>query len=198
MGINYNFSYENDVLILSKKEAGALEEIVETEKSILELKTPFEQGEAYLIIDNNKASNTFEIYKKMLEKGQEGMCITTIFPPKIEEKYGIKKSQMFWLTDYGSGKPEINEVSPKRLDFEISRSIAKIMEKENSVIMLHGLEYLISNLDYDKVLKFVQQIRNKVESNNSTLLCPINPDALDKKEYVNLKLNFTVVGEENE
>ena len=72
------------------------------------------------------------------------------------------------------------------------------MENENSVIMLHGLEYLISNLDYDKVLKFIQQIRNKVESNQSMLLCPIKPDALDKKEYVNLKLNFTVVGEENE
>lgn len=198
LGTNYNFSYQNDILILTKKAEGSLESVVESPKPIFELKTLFEPGESYLIIDDNKASITFEFYKKMLEKGFEGICITTMFPPKVEDKHGINKSGIIWLTDYGSGKPEIKEVSPKRLDFELSKSVMEIVKQENSVIMLHGLEYLISNLDYDKVLKFVQQIRNKVESNKSMLLCPIDPDALDKKEYVNLKLNFTIVGEKDD
>lgn len=198
LGADYNFEYANDVLILRKKEAGALEEAVESAKPAFEFKTPFEQGESYLIIDDSKASKTFEAYKKMLEKDRNGMCITTIFPPKVEDKHGIEKSGIIWLTDCGSGKPEINEVSPNRLDFELNKSVMQVVNKENSVIMLHGLEYLISNLGYEKVLKFVQQIKNKVEANKSLLLCPINPDALEKKEYANLKLNFTVVGEKND
>lgn len=201
LGSNYNFSYSDDnTILLTKKEeedrAAPSPRGKERDEEIDKvLQTPFECGESYLIADDGKGSRSFRVLKGQMDKGVKALCITTIFPPKIADKYGIGEASLIWLTDVGSGKEGIKEVSPERLDFEVNRTINDfIRDNPNSTIMLHGLEYLITHAGYDKVLKFIQQLKNKIAINDMVLLCPIDPGALDNREYANLKLNFTMIG----
>jgi len=50
------------------------------------------------------------------------------------------------------------------------------------IILLDGLEYLITNNNFLTVLRFIQSLRDQVAINHSILMLAVNPSTLDPHE----------------
>jgi len=58
---------------------------------------------------------------------------------------------------------------------ELSHTIKEFIKKTgNGVVLLEGLEYLITQNDYRDVLKFVQSLSDSIAVSNSCLIVPVD------------------------
>ncbi len=120
----------------------------------------------------------YDIFVDHIMAGIDGLMITRVFPKKIREKYGLEKTPIIWLNDEKlDGQLTVNNVQD--LSIAISNYVAKT---EKPVILIDGIEYLISRGGFDPVLRFLQTKRSQVESSNSVLLVALFKDAIDPKE----------------
>ncbi|MFC1754853.1 DUF835 domain-containing protein, partial [Thermoproteota archaeon] len=136
-----------------------------------------ESGNAYAIIDDIDLA--YNIFVDQVLTGKEGLCISRIIPKKIRDKYGLKKTPIMWLNDLVNGEYKtINSLS------DCSILISDYLKKaKNPIILLDGLEYLVSVNEFNPVLRFLQSRRSLIESTDSILLIPYNSQAIEKKEH---------------
>jgi two-component system cell cycle response regulator len=96
---------------------------------------------------------------------------------------------VFWLC-YSVGDKRIH---PKRLGI-LGREIARFtQENQQGVVLLDGLEYLIVNNDFNKVIKTIHSMCEVVMQNSSRLIIPVNPEILNEKELALLERNLEVI-----
>ncbi|MFW6305254.1 MAG: DUF835 domain-containing protein, partial [Candidatus Saliniplasma sp.] len=116
----------------------------------------------------------YTLFKDILDTGMDGMCITREYPKKIENKYGLEDVSIVWL----SNVDRKNAVRPKNLE-KLSLKLEKFLTARNGVILLSGVEYLITNNEFKTVLHLLQSLKDQVAITESILLIPISSKALD-------------------
>ncbi|MDH7508138.1 MAG: DUF835 domain-containing protein [Methanomassiliicoccales archaeon] len=139
-----------------------------------------EKGCTYIIKEKvpNKA---YSIFSDAINRGARGLIVTRSYPPKLKKKYEIRNSMIYWLTNVGMD----NAIRPKDLE-ELSFKLEKfISTNESALVIIDGLEYMITNNDFTTVLKFVQSLRDQVAIKNAVLLISFNPLTVEPH---NLKL----------
>lgn len=129
----------------------------------------------YLIED--EGDKAIELYQEILEAGLKGLLVTRQFPKKVKKKYGFKNVTMIWL----SNVDRANAVRPKNLE-KFSLNIERFLSEEQGVILLNGIEYLITNNDFRTVLHLIQSLKDQVAIKESILLIPISEKTLDRHE----------------
>lgn len=135
-----------------------------------------EFGCPYLVKDS--VERAFEVFADNVLSGVEGLCITREFPPKIREKYGLKKTPIIWLTE----EKEEGEMTVYSLQ-DLSILIGSFLEKaKRSIVLLDGFEFLITNNGFESFIRFLQLNRNRFEREDSILIAPILEEALNMKE----------------
>ncbi len=132
------------------------------------------KSSTYLINQRDSdESSSFELFKDILDTDMEGLCVTRDYPDKIREKYGLKNVEIIWL----SNVDREDVIRPKSLE-KFSLSIENFLARKKGVILLNGLEYLITNNEFRTVLHLIQSIKDQVAINESILLIPVNPTTL--------------------
>ena len=82
---------------------------------------------------------------------------------------------MLWLSNVGKE----DSVRPKDLE-KLSLSLEQFLSKNpGGIILLDGLEYLITNNNFITVLRLIQSLKDQVAINKSVLLLSVNPDTLE-------------------
>ncbi len=138
------------------------------------------EGMAYLLSDA-QSRQCFDIFEDHVKHGMKGVCVTRSYPEKIRETYDLYRTPMIWLTKEEGGEA----IKPHQLG-KLNHLLEDLLRKnEEMIILIDGLEYLITHNNFQSVLKFVQILRDKIATTRSILLLPISPDTLDMK---NLKL----------
>jgi PAS domain S-box-containing protein len=135
-----------------------------------------EAGASYLIKDT--IEKAFEVFADNVFAGSEGLCITREFPEKIRKQYGLQKTPIVWLTD----EKVPNETSVNSLQ-EVSIMIASFLQKaRRSIVLLDGIEYMITQSGFDSFLRFLQINRSRFEANQSILIAPLLEVTLDARQ----------------
>jgi len=135
-----------------------------------------EKGTAYLM--KNEVEKAFEVFADNVLSGTDGLCITREYPPKVRKRYGLEKTPMVWLTDEGCE----GEITVRSLQ-DLSITINDFLERTGeSLILLDGIEYLITNDGFESFLHFLQLNRSRVEIKGSILLAPLQEEAIDPKQ----------------
>jgi hypothetical protein len=98
---------------------------------------------------------------------------------------------MIWLTDHVSEKVESVGPSLESIAFSIEETIKS---QKKSLIILDGIEYLISNNTFAPVVKFVRQIVDQVSEADVVFLIPISPPAVVLQDLKNLEREMVVIG----
>ena len=114
---------------------------------------------------------------EQLKKGSKGYCITRNYPVKIRGKYDLGETPIIWLSNVGKE----DSLRPKDLE-KLSYSLEQFLSQGQGVVLLDGLEYLITNNNFLTVLRFVQSLRDQVAINNSIMMMVLNPSTLDDNE----------------
>lgn len=148
----------------------------------------FAQGYSYIIKDRS-AAWSYESFKGSISQKSPGICITSTYPRKIRETYSLEGTQVIWLSEATTS--EEKPLNPRRLEFEITRTINDFVKKSGGgFILIDGLEYLLLVNGFEKVINFIKSISDVVSQNKAALIVPVNPEALDKKELTILERAF--------
>ena len=68
-----------------------------------------------------------------------------------------------------------------------------VHDNQNGVVLLDGIEYLVSNNDFNKVLRMVDQVNDHILQSTSRLILPVDPRAFDQKELALLERSMEKV-----
>lgn len=132
----------------------------------------------------------FIVFKDLVTHNHQGLIITRLFPQMIRDSYGLKKSSIMWLSR--DTVKEISTIQPGQLGL-LHHKIHEFLKKsENGVVLLDGVEYLITQNSFPSVLKVMQLITGKVALFGANLILPINPNAFEKKDYSLFAREFRV------
>jgi archaellum biogenesis ATPase FlaH len=58
------------------------------------------------------------------------------------------------------------------------------------VILLDGIEYLVSNNDFNKVLRVIDQVNDHISQCKALMIIPVDPRAFEQKELALLERNM--------
>lgn len=147
-----------------------------------------EKGIGYLVMEENPVKS-YTLFSDLIDKGNEGLCITRTFPGRVLTSYYFEGVSLMWL----SRSRDVNSILPTNLG-AVLRNAKEFMEQnKNPVILLDGLEYLIVHNDFPRVLKLVHGLNELTAINDAVLIMPLNPLTLDEDKVALLKRDLKVI-----
>ena len=152
-----------------------------------EMKYQIDKGESYLI-ENHDPGEAFDIFMDAVTHGIQGFSICRIHPKKVRGKYGLKKTLILWLSTIEAE----DSIDPRDLA-KINHLLSEFLKRAtDSIILLEGIEYLIIQNSFEKVIKAMHSLNDYITLFGSRLLVPVSPRTLSEKELSILEKEFRV------
>jgi hypothetical protein len=141
-----------------------------------------ELGSSYLLLED-RPDGGFRVFSDLVKNDYYGLIFSRVHPDKIRQEYGLTKIPSFWLSsDQGE-----NVVSPSEL-FRIPHHTRTFSESvDKGVVLVEGLEYLVTNASFENVLKMVQDLNDAVARSKVCLIITLNRLSLRPQELNLLK-----------
>lgn len=139
-------------------------------------------GNVYLV-EERRPRLSYELFDQLLSYGCRGLVVTRDFPKKLVSEKGLGQCRIIWLTNLvGEGR-----INPTAIGILMGQMRAFIENPERSAVILDGLEYLITLNTYDRMLQFMNQLRDIVVTNDCTLIVPLDPRTVTQRELALLE-----------
>ncbi len=136
-----------------------------------------ERSFSYLV-EEDKPEASYNLFITTLSKGMKGYCVTRNYPAKIRSKFDLGDTPVVWLSNVGRE----NTIRPKDLE-KLSLSFEQFLSQAGGgIVLLDGLEYLITNNNFITVLRLIQSLRDQVAINQSILLMAVNRSTLESHQ----------------
>lgn len=141
-------------------------------------KATLEYGNSYLL-EVSDPSVAYELFIDQLSDGHKGMVMAREYPEKVRKRWGLDQVPYLWLS-YEKEKKYAREPTNVPL---IYSEIKNFLEASpNPVVLISGMEYLISQNNFPKILKLIQLLNDIVAVNEGMLLLPVSQETLNQKE----------------
>jgi len=139
-------------------------------------------GNVYLV-EERRPKVSFELFDQQLSAGYSGLIVTRDLPKKLLSEHGIGDCRMVWLTNLvGEGR-----INPTAIGILMSQVRNFVEGARNTVVVLDGLDYLITLNTYDRMLQFMHQLRDTVVTNDCILIVPLDPRTVGQRELALLE-----------
>lgn len=136
-------------------------------------------GTTYIIAEE-KPQKSLDLFSELVRHGMDGLCMSRYNPATLNERYNVPADTVIWLTQ--KSEPEYRTVDPTNFP-RLSSMISDFLARANyPIILLEGMGYLITQSNYETVLRFVQSQRDEIALRNAIMLVHIDPLSLDTKE----------------
>ena len=155
-----------------------------------ESKYRLERGVSYLV-EEETPEKSYDIFVDTVTHGGQGLCITRDYPEKVRRMYNLKKTPILWLSNAES-EFAIEPVQLGKLYHQIEDFLKK---SKDSVVLLTGIEYIITQNNYTSALKFLQLVRDQVSIYDSLLVAPISPSTLNERDLKMIEREMKVLTE---
>ncbi len=146
-------------------------------------------GPGCYLIEMKRPGEAYRMFVEQVERGAKGLLISRTHPDAVKESYGLVKTPIIWL----ASQPGPDRIEPANLSILQHTIIEFLRQGKGAVVMLDGLEYLMSNNPVEKVLKTVYAIKDEIVVSESKLLIPIDPDVLDPAHLALFEREFEVI-----
>jgi parallel beta-helix repeat protein len=175
------------LFILAKRRKKKAEE-PEEETGVLEF--DLEEGKAYIITQDG-ADRSYEKFISEMENGASGLCFTRTYPENLQKRHDLHEAKVLWLSrDLDKGG-----LMPTNLGL-ITNEVDKFLQKNEDgrrVILLDGLEYLIAQNNFGKVLKLLNHLNDMIGVSSGILMIPFDMASVEEKEAAMLKADLEIV-----
>jgi hypothetical protein len=129
-------------------------------------------GDAYLLEESTDTRGRgYEILKELVRQGYLGLCISRTEPTKLAERYAFEPGTLvYWLTAERRGERDLRP-APEYLVNQV-KSFVDAAEGKNGVILLDGLEFLITYAgdQFDTYLKALRRIADLVAQSRTVFV----------------------------
>ena len=146
-------------------------------------------GRGCYLIEGKRSDEAYRMFMEDVGKGAEGLLLSRMHPDAIKETYGLVKTPIIWL----ASQPGPDRIEPANLSIFQHTIVEFLRRGQDVVVMLDGLEYLISNNPIEKILKTIYAIKDEIVVSNSKLLVPIDPEVLDPAHLALFEREFEVL-----
>jgi hypothetical protein len=149
---------------------------------------PIERGFVYLVKEK-RPGIAFAMFKEAVDHNANGMVITREHPNRLKQTHEFEASRILWLTRR-VGEDHIDPTELTRLSMTISKFIEGTPK---SVVLVEGLEYLITQNDFETVLRFVNHLHDFVLAHDCAVIIVLDPRVLSTRELALLERSARVV-----
>jgi hypothetical protein len=145
-------------------------------------------GNVYLV-EERRPRLSFDMFEQGLSAGCAGLVVTRELPKRLQGERNLGSSRIVWLTNLvGDGR-----INPTAIGILMSQVRSFIEGHQRTVVLIDGLEYLVSLNTYDRMLQFMHQLRDVVMTNDASLVVPVDPRTLSEREMALLERSLEVV-----
>ncbi len=141
-----------------------------------------EDGFTYLL-KNDDAEKAFAHLCEAIEAGRKGFFITRDHPRKVTRKYKLDSASHIWLTKM----PGETNLRPNQLDAIKKQSEAFLNNSQGGVLVMDGLDYLVSHNDFDGVFNLVQTLKDLASVRENIIILSAGPSILEESEMKSLE-----------
>ena len=107
----------------------------------------------------------------------------------LKKNYNLGNSKILWLSNV-EHEYAVNPVNLGNI-YHIIEQFLKA--QENPVLLISGMEYLISQNSYQAILKLIQLLNDQVAVNQAVLIIPVAVDVLEDKHLSMLERELTSI-----
>jgi hypothetical protein len=119
----------------------------------------------------------------------QGLVVTREFPESIRKSYNLQVTPIIWLTE----SPGDMRIAPTSLAV-LTDTIIRFMENNpNSIVLIEGIEYIVTFNDFRKVLKQLDSLNETAWVTKGRLVISVDPRAFDERELAMLERDRKVV-----
>jgi chromosomal replication initiator protein DnaA len=159
----------------------------ETRKEIMK-EVKVAAGHCYLI-EEEKPTYSNVLLRRKMDEGFRGLVITRMNPKRIRDEFETEP-EILWLTDRDSSQ---ENTLPPSLEMTIHK-IQEFMEREEpGMIVLDGIQYLISNTNFESVLRFLRTLADGISESRCVLALSLSPETLKPQEISILEREMEVL-----
>jgi len=137
-----------------------------------------EKGYSYLIKEEIP-DQAFDIFVDATKHGVPSICVTREYPEKLKDRHGLKGVPFLWLS---MDQERSYSRDPSNIAMIYSDIKTFISENPGCMVLLSGVEYLISQNGFQKVLKLLQHVNDKIAVTDSVLITTISPMTLSEQD----------------
>lgn len=153
-----------------------------------ERKNQLEQGYSYLVESEDPYAG-FDVFVDYVSHGSKGMWISREYPEKVRKRFDIGDLPYLWLS-YERDIKYARE--PTNIPLIYAEIKGFLDDSDGGIVLLSGLEYMMSQNTFIKVLKFLQLLNENVAVKDALLLIPLSPQALASREVKMLERELRV------
>src|SRR2546422_1151442 len=175
------------------REKSFLQELIVPEAEAHLLTKPtytLDRGHTYAVLERD-ASQAFEIFKDFVTHGTQGLCITRRAPKAVMTEYGLERTPILWLSRVATEKNAVRPSPPEKVALAVEHFIEV---SEHPVVLLDGLEYLVSHNDFGSVLALLHDLNESVAMREAILLVPFDPTAFNEREIALVRREVRLLG----
>jgi len=155
----------------------------------LESSSELVAGHSYLI-EEDRPVEAFRRFTAFLGGRGDGLVITRTNPKRARALYDLSAERVLWLTDREGSSEETIAPALERIVYEIEDFISK---RPRGVVLLDGLEYLVSNNSFDAVVKFVRRLLDAFSESQFAFILSLGPATLKEQELKVLEREMDVI-----
>ena len=148
--------------------------------------TGLQDGRTY-VMKERKPQKALDRFARLVSEGYRGLFITRQHPNHVS-RGKISNVRLIWLsTTLGE-----DYMDPHNLSNLTALVRTYLEENGKAVVLLDGLEYLMINNDFDRILKFVEVLNETVMERQAILLLSVDERAFEEKQLALIERNATV------
>jgi len=153
-------------------------------------------GGIAFLVEEKRPHLSVEMCEKFVTDGADCLVVSRDPASQLLGDSYIEPKRSIWLTNL-VGKDRMNPTAIGILMGEIRKFIE---QSGRAIILMDGLEYLISVNTYDRMLQFINQLRDVIVTESAILIVPIDARTLSERELAMLERNLQVIlpGQEGE
>lgn len=161
--------------------------VQETRKEIMK-EVKASPGHCYLIEEERPMYSNVLLSRKM-DEGYAGLVITRMNPKRIRDEFKVAP-EILWLTDKESSQEKTIPPSLEMLIHTIQEFMAA---EEKGMIVLDGLQYLVSSTTFEAVLRFLRSLIDEISESNCILALSLSPETMKTQEISILEREMEVL-----
>jgi chromosomal replication initiator protein DnaA len=134
-------------------------------------------GHSYLV-EEDRPEGSNRIMAKIMQQGFKGLEITRMNPKQVRQDFGLK-GEILWLTDKES---KIERTVPPSLEVIVHTIEEFMVPGEKSILLIDGLQYLVSNTSFEGVLRFIRRLIDDISESSAIMMISVSPGTLNPQE----------------
>jgi len=164
---------------------------METPKATRKASTKLElvNGHSYLVEEERPDL----AQRLLLAKAREGYSALGILrghPKSLQAKAKNMDVTLLWLTDRETSQ---ERTVPPSLERIVSIIDSFVEEKKRAVILLDDIQYLVSNTNFEGVVRFLRNIVDSISERNAVFMVSLSPESLRPQERSILEREMEVL-----